>query len=254
MRAITALGVAVMSVGLAAGSQFLIQEFGATYSPIIVYAWLGLAAGALAGLLYLYFQIGVGPRSTVSQKTAKRMERDLARALAGRSKSNAARAKRIRHRATELSSLIEPAAEAKNVFRRRTRLTNAVLALIFLLSSAFWIFSSMAPQVWPQESWFANHSTPDPYHAALFSVDQVTRGTLFDLFDVFDWNISGYHADPQNQWFSAFIVIYRFLMGGALAAALVVRLGMHEDWREKAAHNAAEEMKERMLKLAATKK
>ena len=90
----------------------------------------------------------------------------------------------------------------------------------------------------------------DAYHAALFSVDQVLRGTLFDLFDVFDWNISNTHYDPHNQWFAAFIVIYRFLMSGALFAAVAVRLGMRQDWHEKAARSAAEEMKARLTSLA----
>ena len=250
MRAATALVIVAATVAVAAGSQYLIRAYGSTYTVLVVYAWLGIAAVTLVGLLWLYYQIGLGPRATVSERTAFRIERDLARALASKSKANQTKASKLKERASSLSKLIEPATEARNVFQRRVRLTNSVMALIFVLSSSFWIFASMAPLAWPTMSWFATERTPDAYHAALFSMDQVTRGTLFDLFDVFDWNMSGFHANPDNEWFSAFIVIYRCLIGGALVAAVVVRLGMHEDWREKAAHEAAETMKVRLTKLA----
>jgi hypothetical protein len=250
MRAVTALGLVALTVALAAGSQYLIRLDPPAYTPYVVYFWLVIASVALAGLLWLYFQIAVGPRATVSERAALRLERKLAKVRAGKSKSRERREKRLTEHAAGLSRQIEPAAEARNVFRRRVRLTNAVLSLVFVLSTSFWIFAAMAPHVWPSERWFVDAQGPDAYHAALFSFDQVTRGTLFDLFDVFDWNISGFHADPRNQWFSAFIVIYRFLIGGALVAALVVRLGMHEDWHEKAAHSAAEDMKARLAKLA----
>jgi len=253
MRALPALGLVALTCGLAAGSQYLIRFDASVYAPYVVYFWLVVASVALAGLLWLYFQIAVGPRATVSERAAFKLERALAKARASKSKSKGheRRQKRLTEQAAALAGLIEPTSEARNVFKRRVRLTNAVLSLVIVLSTSFWIFAAMAPQVWPSEHWFIDSRSPDAYHAALFSFDQVTRGTLFDLFDVFDWNISGFHADPQNQWFSAFIVVYRFLIGGALVAAIVVRLGMHEDWHEKAAHDAAEQMKARLDKLAA---
>jgi hypothetical protein len=250
MRALTALGLAALTAALGSASLYFIRLDAPAYAPYVVYFWLFIASLALVGLLWLYFQIAVGPRATVSQRTAMKLERALARTRAGRNKSRERREKKLTEHAAALSSLIEPATEARNVFKRRVRLTNAVLSLVFLLSTSFWIFAAMAQDVWPSERWFINARAPDAYHAALFSFDQVTRGTLFDLFDVFDWNVSGFHADPQNQWFSAFIVIYRFLIGGALVAAIVVRLGMHEDWHEKAAHASAEEMKARLDRLA----
>ena len=251
MRAVTALVVVVTTVGLAAGSQYLLRAYGDTYTPIIVYSWLGLAAGTLVSLLWLYYRIGLGPRATVSERTAYRIEQDLSKVLGQKGKVAERKATRLKERAVSLANMIEPATEARNVFDHRVRLTNAVIALVFVLSSSFWIFAQMAPLVWPAQSWFANGHPPDAYHAALFSMDQVTRGTLFDLFDVFDWNLSGYHADPSNQWFSAFIVIYRCLIGGALVVAVLVRMGMHEDWRERAAHDAAEAMQKRLARMAA---
>jgi hypothetical protein len=253
MRALTALGLAALTAGLAAASQYVIRLDASVYAPYVVYFWLIVAALALVGLLWLYFQIAVGPRATVSERAALKLERSLARTRASKSSGRDRREKKLTEQAAALSSLIEPATEARNVFKRRVRLTNAVLALVFVLTTSFWIFALMAPQAWPGERWFVDARSPDAYHAALFSFDQVTRGTLFDLFDVFDWSISGFHADPRNQWFSAFIVIYRFLIGGALVAAIVVRLGMHEDWHEKAAHGSAAEMKARLDRLAGAK-
>lgn len=258
MRALTAVGVVVVTCGLAAGSQYLTRLNAELYMPYIVYFWLGVAALSLIGLLWLYLQIAVGPRATVAERTARKLERTLASLRAGKGLFRERREKRLKAQAEQLAARIEPVKEARNVFLRRLRLTNGVLALIVALSASFWIFTEMAPRTWPGERWFVeapgdapgNAQGPDAYHAALFSVDQVTRGTLFDLFDVFDWTISGYHNDPENRWFSAFIVIYRFLIGGALVAALVVRLGMHEDWREAAAQKSAEDMKARLAKAA----
>lgn len=258
MRAWTALGVVVLTGGLAAGSQYLTRIDAPRFLPLVVYFWLGVAGLSLIGLLWLYFQIAVGPRATVAERTALKLERTLGRLRAGKGMFRERREKRLKAQAADLAARIEPAQEARNVFLRRVRLTNGVLALIVALSASFWIFTEMAPRTWPGERWFIDApgdapgtaQGPDAYHAALFSVDQVTRGTLFDLFDVFDWSISGYHNDPENRWFSAFIVIYRFLIGGALVAALVVRLGMHEDWREAAAQKSAEDMKARLAKAA----
>lgn len=250
MRAWTALGVAALTAGLAFGSDQLIRLDEPFYGPFVMYFWLFAATAALAGLLWLYVQIAVGPRATVSNRTARRLERALEKTRAGKGDRRKRRETMLRERAGALRDMIDPTVEANNVFRRRVRLANAVLALVCVLTASFLIFAELAPRVWPSEHWFIDAKGPDAYHAALFSVDQVLRGTLFDLFDVFDWNISSTHYDPHNQWFAAFIVIYRFLMSGALFAAIAVRLGMREDWHEKAARAAAEDMKARLASLA----
>jgi hypothetical protein len=250
MRGWTALGVVALAGALAAGSEVLVRLDGPLYTGFIVYSWLIFAALALTGLLWLYLQIWVGPRATVSERTALKLEQRLAKAQGGKGASRERRAQRLVEQAGVLADTIDPAVEAHAVFLRRVRLANAVLALICVLSIAFWIFTEMAPQVWPKQRWFVDAHGPDAYHAALFSVDQVMRGTLFDLFDVFDWSISDTHNDPQNKWFSAFIVIYRFLMSGALFAAIAARIGTHEGWHERAAHAEAEEMKARLCRLA----
>jgi hypothetical protein len=250
MRGRTALGVVALAGAIAAASEVLIRLNGPLYTTFVVYCWLMLAGVVLIGLLYLYLQIWIGPRATVSERTADKLERALKKARALHGPKRERRETRLVEQASTLAELIDPAGEARAVFKRRVRLANAVLALICVLSIAFWIFTECATQVWPQERWFIDAHGPDAYHAALFSVDQVLRGTLFDLFDVFDWNISNTHYDPNNKWFSAFIVIYRVLMSGALFAAIAARIGTHEDWHEKAAHGAAEEMKTRLARLA----
>ena len=75
---------------------------------------------------------------------------------------------------------------------------------------------------------------PTPITPRCYSVDQVLRGTLFDLFDVFDWSISDTHYDPHNKWFSAFIVIYRLLIAAAFAA-VAARIGSMRAARESSA-------------------
>ena len=250
MRGWTALGIVALAAALAAGSEVLVRLNGPLYTGFIVYTWLILASIALAGLLWHYLQIWIGPRATVTDKMALRLERRLAKAQGAKGARGERRMQRLVEQAGALADTINPAEEAHAVFLRRVRLANAVLALICVLSIAFWIFTELAPQAFPHERWFVDARAPDAYHAALFSVDQVLRGTLFDLFDVFDWSISDTHYDPQNKWFSAFIVMYRFLMGGALFAAIAARIGTHEGWHEKAAHAAADEMKARLSKLA----
>ena len=250
MRGWTALGVVALALALAAGGEGLVRLDGPLYTGFIVYIWLIFAAAALSGLLWLYLQIWVGPRATVSERTALKLERALVKARSGKSSGHQRRQLRLIEQAGALADRINPAVEAHAVFLRRVRLANAVLALICVLSIGFWIFTELAPQVWPKQRWFVDAHGPDAYHAALFSVDQVIRGTLFDLFDVFDWSISDTHNDPKNKWFSAFIVIYRFLMSGALFAAIAARLGTHQGWHEKAAHVEADEMKARLSQLA----
>jgi len=250
MRWTVALGVVAVTAALAVASEYLIRLGQPIFAELVMYTWLTLAAGALCGLIWLYFQITLGPRVTVSERMASRLERDLARARAGKGARWKRKTKKLAAQAEVLSKKINPAAEARAVFLRRVRLANSVLALICVLSVSFWIFAALAPQVWPSQQWFVDAHAPDAYHAALFSVDQVLRGTLFDLFDVFDWRISNTHNNPDNKWFSAFIVIYRFLMSGALFAAIAVRLGMREDWHEKAARETAEQMQARLARLA----
>lgn len=253
MRWWTALGTIALTGAFAFGSVRLISLHRPEYAPALLYFWLAAAALSLLGLIWLYVMIAVGPRVTVPERTARRLERELAKVHADKKASRdrkISREYRITRQAARLSEKIDPPTEAYNVFQRRVRLANSVLALICVLTASFTIFAELAPQVWPNENWYIGASGPDTYHALLFSADQVLRGTLFDLFDVFDWRISSAENNPDNVYFSSFIVIYRFLMGGALIAAIAVRLGMREDWHETAAHEGAEKMKARLEKLA----
>ena len=68
MRGWTALGVVALAAALAAGSEVLVRLDGPLYTGFIVYTLVILAAGALAGLLYLYLQIRVGPHATADRQ------------------------------------------------------------------------------------------------------------------------------------------------------------------------------------------
>lgn len=253
MRWWMALITIALTGALAFGSVRLISLHKPEYAATLLYFWLAAAALSLLGLIWLYVMIAIGPRVTVTEGTARRLERGLARVRADRKLSRdrrISREYRLARQAARLNEKIDPATEAQNVFQRRVRLANSVMALICVLTAAFTIFAELAPQVWPEQNWYVDAQGPDTYHAVLFSVDQVLRGTLFDLFDVFDWRISSAENNPDNVYFSSFIVIYRFLMGGALIAAVAVRLGMHEDWHETSAHEGAEKMKARLARLA----
>lgn len=253
MRWWMALFTIALTGALAFGSVRLISLHRPEFAPALLYFWLAAAALSLLGLIWLYVMIAIGPRVTVTEGAARRLERGLAKVRADRSLTRdrrISREYRLTRQAARLNEKIDPACEAQNVFQRRVRLANSVLALICVLTAAFTIFAELAPQVWPEQHWYVDAQGPDTYHAILFSVDQVLRGTLFDLFDVFDWRISSAENDPENIYFSSFIVIYRFLMGGALIAAVAVRLGMHEDWHETAAHEGAEKMKMRLARMA----
>ncbi len=253
MRWWAALATIALTGAFAFGSVRMISLHRPEYTPALLYFWLAAAALSLCGLIWLYVMIAVGPRVTVTEGTARRLERGLARVRADRKASRdrkISREYRLTRQAARLSDRIDPAGEAYNVFQRRVRLANTVLALICVLTASFTIFAELAPRVWPNQNWYVDASGPDTYHAMLFSVDQVLRGTLFDLFDVFDWRISTAENNPENLYFSSFIVIYRFLMGGALIAAVAVRLGMRRDWHETAAQEGAEKMKARLEELA----
>jgi hypothetical protein len=222
------------------------------WMPYILFAWLTIGALTLMSLLWLYVQIAVGPRATVGEDEIEKLETQLARLHAGKGLFRKSRIQRLSQKAQALTNLIDPPKEARNVYLRRIRLTNAVLALVAVLSMSFWIFATLAPQLWPANPWFADgQAPPNPLNAALFSVDQVTRGTIFDLVDVYDLKFSTLRNNPHNLWFSSAVMVYRLFVGAALVAALAVRLGMREDWREKAAREAAEGTKARLARLAA---
>lgn len=253
MRWWTALATIAATGAAAFGSIQLVAYDRLAYAPIMLFIWLAAAAISLCGLIWLYLMIAVGPRATVSEGAARKMERQLARVRANRNLSRDQRVRneyRITRQAARLSDRIDPDTESQNVFRRRVRLANTVLALICVLTASFTIFAELAPQVWPEQRWYSNLSGPDTYHAVLFSADQVLRGAFFDVFDVFEWRLSGAENNPENVWFSSYIIIYRFLMGGALLAAIAVRLGVREDWHEDAARETAAKMKSRLELMA----
>jgi hypothetical protein len=251
MRAITGIVCALLALALSAISQWLLIDDAEQWFPIIVTLWTIIAGITLTALIWLYMQIALGPRSTVEERSVAHLER-AAQALRNSRGFlfKGLRRRRLAKRAQALADRIEPAKEAHNVYARRVRLTNAVLALIAVLSLAFWVFASLGPKLWPTP-FFTQVGTPDALHAALFSVDQITRGTMFDLFEVFNWNLSGLQNNPSNIVFSSLIIVYRLFVGGALVAALAVRFGMREDWRERVAREIAESMKERLGNIAA---
>ena len=84
MRGLLALGLVALAGGLAAGSQYLIRLDAAFYMPYVVFFWLVVAGFALTGLLWLYFQIALGPRATVAESKAQKLERALADVRAGK--------------------------------------------------------------------------------------------------------------------------------------------------------------------------
>lgn len=248
-----ALATIALAGATAFGSIQLVNLDRAAYAPPMLFVWLTIAGLTLFGLIWLYLMIAIGPRATVSDRAARKMERQLAAVRANRKLSRDQRVRneyRITRLAARLSDRIDPAEESHNVFQRRVRLANSVLALICVLTAAFTIFAELAPQVWPEQRWYSNVSGPDTYHAVLFSADQILRGAFFDVFDVFEFRLSGAENDPENVWFSSYIVVYRFLMGGALLAAIAVRLGVREDWHEEAARETATKMKTRLEGLA----
>jgi hypothetical protein len=249
MRARTGILLVLLALGLSVTSHWLLDA-GETWIPLIATAWTLVAGVALAGLLWLYVQIARGPEIAIPERAAARLERSMRRAsglLSG------GKRRRLARRARALARRIEPESEARKVLRRRLRLANAVLTLITVLSFSFWIFAALLPRLFPGEPFFTDQGAPDAYLAALYSVDQITRGTMFDLFDVFHWSFSGLENDPSNSVFSSIIVTYRLLVGGALVAALAVRLGMREGWRERAIREAAEATKARLESLAAAR-
>lgn len=253
MRWWTALATIAATGAAATASVLMVARDEATFAAPMLYLWLAAAAVSLCGLVWLYLMIAVGPRATVPERTARRMEQQLVKVRMDRKLT---RDQRLRHEyritrlAARLSDRIDPGQESHNVFQRRVRLANSVLALICVLTAAFTIFAELAPEVWPEQRWYSNVNGPDTYHAVLFSADQVLRGAFFDVFDVFEWRLSGAENNPENVWFSTYIVLYRFLMGGALLAAIAVRLGVREDWHEEAARETATKMKSRLEDLS----
>jgi hypothetical protein len=251
MRFLTALGLVAVAATLAEASHVEIEDNPAFWTAPVLYGWLGIGGLALIGLCWLYTQIAIGPRATVGEKTIARLERRLGEVRARKGFFRKRRERRLAAEASQLAARIDPPSEARNVRGRRNRLTNAVVAFVAILSMAFWMLASLAPRIWPDSPWFADSQPPpDPVTAALFSIDQVTRGTIFDLVDVYDLKFTSLRNDPHNVWFSSVVMIYRLFVGAALIAAIAVRLGMREDWRDKVAREAAENTKARLARLA----
>ena len=65
-------------------------------------------------------------------------------------------------------------------------------------------------------------SDPTVLQAALFAVDQTFRGGLFDVLEVFGWQITPLDNNPDNIWFSIGVVLHHLFVEAFIFSGILL--------------------------------
>ncbi len=244
-----ALMYLVVLAGAFLGGLAMGRETDGTFQMVEGFYGVWIAAMSLlaVSMLLTYRSVVVGPRGGISERKVQKLELKAAKLRkASLNPVSQIRLHWIGRRAKNLAKRINPESEADLMLVRRRVLSVRLFWQIFLLFAGFWAFAYFAAHTDGQQAYYDGDSQVSVMKAGLFSVDQLLRGVVFDLFETLDWSLSGLDHNSENSLFVTLIVAFRALVGSVILAAILIWFGMNDMWSRRALISSRKELKDRL--------